>query len=235
MKNALELQNISFKFKSNAPDFFKNLHATFPAHAIHYIKGKNGAGKSTLFRLIQGITHPYELLEGTTIINGTPVSLFTGMPPITQIKMVPQNFDRMIANQFSFIQNLQFANMPAYPSVQPLPAYKPLPPFLDRFGINLHQPVSLLSGGQRQILAILMALQQPTDILLLDEPTAALDEKNSQLTMAFLHDLIHSSPITIIIISHDRELIDTYATAGYYELSVDPTTQSRVLLYHNRI
>jgi len=232
MKYALELQNISFKFNADAPYFFKNLNARFPAHAIHYIKGKNGAGKSTLFRIIQGITHPYEIIEGNIVINGKQIALSSGMKRITHIKMVPQNFDRMIANQFSFIQNLQFANMPMQPGFfQRLPAYQPLPAFLDRFGINIHQSVSLLSGGQRQILAILMALQQPTDILLLDEPTAALDEKNSQLTMAFLHDLIHTLPITIIIISHDRELVDTYATAGYYELIIDPATSNRLLVY----
>lgn len=233
MKYALQLEKVSFKFRPNAPYFFHNLNATFPAHAIHFIKGKNGSGKSTLFRIIQGAMHGYEEINGTVTVNDTIIPLSSNMTPIASIKRVPQRFDHMLAHQFSFIQNLQFANMPVYPTLHGLPAHQPLPPFLERFGIDREQPVHLLSGGQRQILAILMALQQPTALLLLDEPTAALDEKNAQLTMAFLHDLMQTLPITILIISHDRELVDTYATRGYYELTVDPTTQQRVLVYQS--
>lgn len=232
--NELQLTNISFAFKAQGPLLFSNVNMHFPGHAIHFIKGKNGSGKSTLFRLIRGLIHATEQVEGSLTVNDKVIELTSGMKPISTIKMVPQQFDHMLASQFSFIQNLQFANMPSHPGLQPLPTHQPLPALLERFGIDMHQPIHLLSGGQRQILAIIMALQQPTSILLLDEPTAALDEKNAQLTMAFLQDLLHTRPITILIISHDRELVDTYATKGYYELIVDPSTGQRVLVYHTK-
>ena len=141
--------------------------------------------------------------------------------------MVQQKFDLMIADQFTFGQNLQIANLPEYPFFAPLPAHKPLPKLVERFGINSNTPAYLLSGGQRQILSILMVLQKHTKILLLDEPTAALDEKNAQMVMLFLQELIITTPITILIICHDKDLVHEYATKHYYELEVDEKTMVR--------
>jgi ABC-type lipoprotein export system ATPase subunit len=79
----------------------------------------------------------------------------------------------------------------------------------------------MLSGGQRQILAILMALQKSASILLLDEPTAALDDKNSSMVMSFLNELLATDKnLTVLIICHDKELVDTYAHSQYHQIEV---------------
>ena len=113
----------------------------------------------------------------------------------------------MIADQFSFIENARLAAMAHYPGVTKLPQATLYPELLQRFGIAMDKPTKLLSGGQRQILAIVMALQKKCSILLLDEPTAALDETNAELVMHFLQDLIRTTGLTVIMICHDSDLI----------------------------
>lgn len=72
-----------------------------------------------------------------------------------------------------------------------------------------------------------MALQNKADVLLLDEPTAALDPENSRLVMSFLQEIVRNSHITIVIISHDVELVNEYAPGYYYKLYIDEKTQER--------
>jgi len=109
--------------------------------------------------------------------------------------------------------------MSYYPSLCELPETKPLPSLIEKYGIDYNIPVSLLSGGQRQILSILMVLERSPKILLLDEPTAALDEENTQLVMDFLQDLCKHQGLTIIAIVHSHELVEKYTPQGYYELA----------------
>ena len=125
----------------------------------------------------------------------------------------------MLADQFSFTDNLRLANLSSIPMLQRLPAHQSLPDFCKRFAIDVDNPVCLLSGGQRQVLAILMAIQKQVDVLLLDEPTAALDERNAFMVMKFVDQLAKSTGMTVIIICHDRLLVER-CTDEFYELVV---------------
>ena len=226
----LKIQNVQFRFTKQSPDFFKDLSVAFEAGKIHFVRGPNGAGKSTLFRLVQGKIDTSEVASGTISVGEKQYQFRPGsVPHVDEIKMVQQKFDLMLADQLSFAHNLQLANMSEYPRLSPLPEHQPLPAFVNRFGINMQTPVYLLSGGQRQILSILMALQKPARVLLLDEPTAALDDKNSKMVMDFLFELIGTLGLTILIICHDKELVDTYAPEGYFEFSINPGSGQRLI------
>ena len=63
------------------------------------------------------------------------------------------------------------------------------------------------SGGQRQILSLMMVLQREFDVLLLDEPTATLDEQNARMVFDFLHTLAEAQ-ITLLVVCHDPELLE---------------------------
>lgn len=226
-EHILLLENVSFRFAGQECNFFEGLSVAFPGRAIHFIQGQNGAGKSTFFSILQGGVQPRESLLGRVVIDGKKLEFTdqqrSGLSELKDnVKMVQQAFDGMIADQLSFESNLRAAGMGRYPTLAGLPLAKPIPDLINRFQIDMQKPAHLLSGGQRQILAILMALQKPAKILLLDEPTAALDQKNSEMVMDFLHELKEKTGLTILIITHDREIMARYAQHGHYRISVSP-------------
>ena len=74
-----------------------------------------------------------------------------------------------------------------------------------------------------------MSLQKPTRVLLLDEPTAALDDKNAKMVMGFLETLLQSTDLTILIICHDKELVEKYAHDYYFEIKVHEKNNHRTI------
>lgn len=210
MKNLI-IKNLSFAFKANTKALFNNLNAQFSAGRVYFICGKNGSGKSTLFRIIQGHVHHDEQLEGSITLDGNTRHT-------DYVRMVQQDNKTMIAAHSSFVCNAQLAAMPYHPKLRSLPTANLFQDLIEQFDINITTPAHLLSGGQRQILAIVMTLQKPTQILLLDEPTSALDEGNAKLVMEFLQLLTNKLGLITLIICHDKELVNMYAQDGYYEL-----------------
>lgn len=208
------IKDLSFKFNDKSSEyFFKNLAAEFTPNTVHFIQGDNGVGKSTLFNIIQGIVDKDAVLDACIILDGVAYAAHNNQLPhafTQQVHTVQQQYDRMIANQFTFMENLQLANMPMYPTLQRLPQAK-LFDIIKPLNIDMRKPAHLLSGGQRQLLAILMALQKPTKLLLLDEPTATLDSKNAHLVMQCLHQLAVELKVTMLVICHDKELVEQYA------------------------
>lgn len=204
----MNIQNLCFQYHKYAPPFFKDFSFTLETGKIHALHGKNGIGKSVLLGLLNGKIPPKGILSGQ--ISSTERSV-----------LMNQRFDQMIADHFSFLENLKFACLDRFPSPfsrLALPNF--LPSFLEKFHINLEKPSYQLSGGQRQILALLMALQKGKQILLLDEPTAALDEENACLVFNFLNILAQQG-MTILVVCHDRELIQQYTTGESLFLEKD--------------
>jgi len=216
------INNLSFKFAGSSHDFFRHVNLTFEPGFIHFIQGKNGVGKSTLFNILQGTIHDHQLSgsfdfdDTHYLIKNNRIS--TGFT--NQIKTVVQQVDEMIADQFTVGQNLQLAALQQRPNLGQLPNQQKLPPILQSVGLRSDTPVHQLSGGQRQILAILMALQKPTRILLLDEPTAALDPKNAHMVMQSLQKLATERDLIVLAITHEKEIVETYAQNKYIEITM---------------
>lgn len=205
--------------------FFQDLSFTLKKGALNTLKGKNGSGKSTLFAALRG-----ELsCQGILKIDDETLKFSDPKIP-DKVVLISQQFDQMIADEFSFRDNLKFAQLSRCPFFHKgLSRALDIPPLIERFGIDQDQPARVLSGGQRQILAILMALQKKPLLLLLDEPTATLDPVNARMVFKFLTTLIEQRSLTAFVICHDHELINSFRTG--YDYSIEVQEEGRRLLF----
>lgn len=179
--------------------------------------GGNGAGKSTLLNLLSGAILPD---EGRIDIDGADV---TRVPEYVRACAVARVFqDPMVgtAPSLTIQENMTLALMrslgrrlrPALTrerSQMFRDALSPLGLGLeDRLGIV----VGSLSGGQRQALALAMATLLPPKLLLLDEHTAALDPKTSQLVMDATVAMVQKAHLTTLMVTHNMEHALSYAS-----------------------
>lgn len=220
-KSSVAVKNLLFYFNKHEAPFLNDITIAFRPNRLNFIYGSNGVGKSTLLRVIRGTIEQGERAQGTVCIGTHTYDINDTRALSDQIAMVPQQFEALLIDTYSFRENLQLALINRFPGLQPLPQAKPIPDFIEKYGINYDVPIALLSGGQRQILSILMLLQRSPHIIFLDEPTAALDETNTQLIMDFLLELCTQKEITIVLILHNKEIIDRYCNGTYFAFKKD--------------
>jgi len=206
----MKVRNLCFQHHKQAPYFFKGLSFELEEGRMHALHGKNGVGKSVLLNLLSQNMQQGAVISGEIIAEKTV--------------LMNQQYDLTLVGPFTFVENMQFSALGRFPS--PFAGLKPSSQvmhghfltLLKQFHIDITVPVQQLSGGQRQILALLMQLQKKTKVLLLDEPTAALDEQNAALVFEFLQAL---KGITILVVCHDQDLILRYATGRHLCMEID--------------
>lgn len=213
MKTIL-VKNLSLNF-GRGP-FFADVSLQMASGKLHTLSGKNGSGKSTFLGALRGNIS----CQGTIEMSGVSYAFSDGELK-RKIIYISQRYDEMIADQFSFKDNLRFAHVSCRPSLwKKLFSSPSFPLLLDRFEIDYDQPVRLLSGGQRQILALLMALQKQPKMILLDEPTATLDSTNARMVFQFLRALMEEVELTALVICHDHELVDSFRNGSSFNIQI---------------
>jgi D-xylose transport system ATP-binding protein len=174
----------------------------FPGEVVGVL-GHNGAGKSCLMRILAGAMIPN---AGEIRVNGSPVSFAdpndareAGIETIYQTLALADHLDAP-SNLFlgrelkTRLGNLDDARMLAE-------SRKVLARLNPNFK-NLQDPVSSLSGGQRQVIAIARAIYFDTRVLIMDEPTAALGPSETAMVADLIRQL-QSEGIGILLVSHD--------------------------------
>ncbi|PKN94348.1 MAG: ABC transporter ATP-binding protein [Chloroflexi bacterium HGW-Chloroflexi-6] len=150
--------------------------------------GPNGAGKSTFLKTVLGQLEP---LEGEVLLGA---SLHIGYFAQAHEGLNPQN---------TLIQEIQTAS----PNMLPTDARQYLGKFLFS-GDDAFKKVEVLSGGERGRLALAKLALEDTNLLLLDEPTNHLDIPSQEI----LEQVLEAYQGTIILVTHDRYLVDALAT-----------------------
>jgi zinc transport system ATP-binding protein len=190
--NALEVRHLSIRFGSTV--ILHDLTFHVPAGTTLAILGPNGAGKTVLFKaLIGAIRYEGEIC----------------WKPGTRMGYVPQKFDLERDVPVTGVDFLRArAALAAESEVN-------ISRTLDLVGVSAdvaRQPIGILSGGQFQRLLVAFALAGNPNVLLLDEPTAGVDEPGQDLLNELIRRLQRDHGLTVLFISHDLSVVHRYAT-----------------------
>jgi biotin transport system ATP-binding protein len=191
----IELHDVSHRFGERR--VLRSVNLVLRERRIGIV-GSNGSGKSTLARLLNGLVLPS---EGRVLVDG----LDTGIDPRAvrrKVGFVFQDPDLQIVyptveEDIAFgLKNQKLARHEIAPRVEAA---------LARFGLTAHrhQPAHLLSGGEKQLLAIAAVLVMAPAYVVFDEPTTLLDLRNRRR----IANIIAELPETAIVVSHDLDLV----------------------------
>ncbi|WP_133906547.1 multiple monosaccharide ABC transporter ATP-binding protein [Actinophytocola oryzae] len=169
---------------------------------IHAICGENGAGKSTLMKILSGV-HPHGTYSGEVIFEGEPCA-FAGIRDSESRGIVIIHQELALVPQLSIAENLFLGNeitqrgMIDWNRVNHEAAKH-----LRRVGLreNPVTPAGELGVGKQQLVEIAKALSKKVRLLILDEPTAALNDDDSAHLLDLLRGL-RDDGITCVVISH---------------------------------
>mgnify|MGYP000025080233 FL=1 len=170
--------------------------------------GGNGAGKSTLLNAVSGVYIPD---EGTIELNGADVTRMSEFRRAKFIGRVFQDPMKGTAGGMQLEENLLLASRRGESrrlkwafSDGNHEKYREMVARLD-LGLEdrLGTRIDLLSGGQRQAVTLLMATLKKPDILLLDEPTAALDPKTADKVLKITDKIVSEQHLTTLMITHN--------------------------------
>ncbi|MBN2617358.1 MAG: ATP-binding cassette domain-containing protein [Spirochaetales bacterium] len=185
--NIVSIEHISKYFSVNDTQALSDMSLEITKGEIHAVVGENGAGKSTLMKIIHGVE---KCDSGNIKINGK-----TGM--------VSQHF-RLIES-LNILENIIIGMEPIKKKfiVDKKKAFEQINEILVFYGfsLNLNTKIKDLSIGQKQLVEIIKVIYNDSDILIFDEPTAALSELEAEKFRKTLLSLKEKEK-TIIIISH---------------------------------
>lgn len=205
----LELKNVFVKFGNIS--VLQNLSCVIEKGDFITIVGANGSGKTTLFDVLSGKVKPN---SGTIILNGKNITNFNEIKRSSFIGRLFQNTYMSSVASMTVEENLVMATfknkrlgltsgIKKFPKELVEQALKLLN---IEFDVLMKKKIGSLSGGQRQIVSFIMSTIVPPEILLLDEPTAALDPVAATQLLVFVNEFISNHKITTLLITHDPNI-----------------------------
>lgn len=169
--------------------------------------GKSGSGKSTLLNMIGGLETPS---AGRLYVEGRDLAAYTGKEMEEYRKQkVGFVWQKSAKNLMPYLTARQNVEMPmCFAGISGREREKRAMELLREVGLEGHENKfpHQLSGGEQQRTAIAVALANEPLILLADEPTGAVDTKTAQHILRLFHKLNEERGLTILIVTHDREL-----------------------------
>lgn len=207
----LELTNVSKTFAPgtvNEHIALKGINLSLKKGEFVTIVGSNGAGKSTLFNMICGT---YIQDTGKIQLDGEDISF---MPEHKRAKLIGRVFQdpmKGTAPNMTIEENLALAYSRAGSSFLSHAVSKKKREFfreeVSKFNMGLEDrmktKIGLLSGGQRQVVTLLMCTMVTPKLLLLDEHTAALDPVTADKVMEITNSIVKENNITTMMITHN--------------------------------
>lgn len=223
-----ELRSVSYEYPGAARPALDDITLDIEAGSLFALLGPNGSGKSTLLRVMLG---ELGTSAGSVMYSGRPSHSWGRREIAMEVAFVPQ------AEPMAFPMTVQsLVEMGRYPHTGVLGRMGPedraaVDRAMERAGVaDLGgRSIRNLSGGERQRVRIARALAQEPQILVLDEPTAALDLHFEMETFELMRELTQERSFTVIVATHNLNLAARYASrlllldAGRIEAFGPPT------------
>ncbi|MFD0764960.1 ABC transporter ATP-binding protein [Mucilaginibacter lutimaris] len=216
----INLSDIKKTFNTGKPNqvvAIDKLNLQINAGEFVVIVGSNGSGKTTLLNLVAGNIIPN---SGSITIENNNV---TRLPEYKRSKWIARIFQNPLlgtAADLSIIDNFRLAALRTQSkglAIGKNAQFKAL--VRDKIATlnmgledKIEQPIGTLSGGQRQALTLLMSVMDTCKILLLDEPTAALDPRSAENVLRIADDLIKEYKLTAVLVTHNLKDAGNYGS-----------------------
>ena len=208
MKPLIELKDVwkTYNMGEVKLDVLKGVSLTIEKGEFVVIIGPSGSGKSTLMNQVGILDVP---TKGDVYLSGKSISKLEE----SQLATLRGKTIGFVFQQFNLIPTLTATENVTLPAIfQAMPEQKRIArakSILSRVGLSdrLHHRPTELSGGQQQRVAIARALINNPSIILADEPTGNLDSESGQQVMDLLMHLHKKEKKTVIIVTHDVELL----------------------------
>jgi putative multiple sugar transport system ATP-binding protein len=197
----LEMRNITKTFPGvKALD---DVNLLVKQREIHALVGENGAGKSTLVKVLSGV-YPHGTYDGEIIFEGNSCA-FTDIKQSEKTGIVIIHQELALSPYLSIAENIFLGDERArYNVINWNKTRDDALIYMRKLGLdeNPNMPVNKLGVGKQQLVEIAKALAKDAKILILDEPTSALNEKDSEHLLQLLRELRDQHNISSVLISH---------------------------------
>lgn len=228
----IEFRNVTFNYPNSSQKSLRNVNFTVNPGENIAIIGKNGSGKTTIIKLLLGF---YKLSSGEILIDGVNVNNLKKEYLRNCISIVHQNvklFNRSVLENIAFGTKYSVAEIRGkLEALKVMEVFKRLPNGLDTMAGKYGDK---LSGGQKQIIYMLRCYFRENPIILLDEPTAAVDQYHKNFVLEMVRELTKNA--TCIIVSHDPSVYNSglfpkkfVIQDGYLKNPVTPSSYSTIL------
>lgn len=207
----LEMKDITKDFSGVRA--LENVSLSVVNHEIHALVGENGAGKSTLMNILSGV-YPHGSYDGEILLDGKECR-FRDIRESEQLGIVIIHQELALIPYLSIAENIFLGNEQAHNGIinwdDTVTLSKEL---LKKVGLNEnpYTQISNLGVGKQQLVEIAKALSKNVKLLILDEPTAALNDEESCKLLELLVDL-KAHGVTSILISHKLNEVTRVADA----------------------
>lgn len=199
--NKLEISNVDYVYNKSDKIILKDVSASFLEGTVSSIVGESGAGKSTLLYIISGFT---KAKAGKISYNGKEVE---------DLRLYRRNIVSTISQSYMLFPTRTVLENVMYPMLldkidknKAKDKAKELLKSVAIDDIHFDKLPEKLSGGEKQRVAIARALAANSKIIVADEPTGNLDDKNSEEIYSIFDRLAKKDGKIVIIVSHDKDL-----------------------------
>ena len=237
MTAILEMRGISKSFPGVKA--LRDVNLKVEAGEIHAICGENGAGKSTLMKVLSGV-YPYGSYEGDIFYDGEKRQ-FADIRDSERLGIIIIHQELALVPLLSIAENIFLGHEPATMGVIDWDeAFRRTRELLAKVGLN-EPPTALITHlgvGKQQLVEIAKALAKKVRLLILDEPTASLNESDSEALLGLLKEF-RKQGIASILISHKlnelAEVADTItvmrdgSTVETIDISTSPISEARII------